>query len=293
MPLLIILTFILTGCSLSSAPSPSNETIQMLDNQQDTINQLNKKLDNLSKQQDTQEQSLENIKQKEASQKKGLELITTKDIEPYLTAVNKIFCKEPSGWSFGSSILFGENKNSYILTNKHVITSNSCETFIDLTDKKIDGKSYGAYYINSTNVSFKDDLDVIMMQIGSEMVASPAKENLNYKITNLRRCPAKLALNSPVAIVGFPVTTQFQEGYETSARTITNGVVSAYKHPYSVGIMNDNYFITAKVDSGNSGGAAFSKDEKGLCFMGIPTSLSIGNYETQGIVLNIHNIFEN
>lgn len=52
-----------------------------------------------------------------------------------------------------------------------------------------------------------------------------------------------------------------------------------------------NYFVSAKVDSGNSGGVAFSKDSNGLCVLGIPTWLTIGNFETQGLVQNIHNVF--
>jgi len=277
--LICIILFTGYGCS-----NPQNETIEQ---QQRQIDELNKKIDDLGKQQSSQEQTIKKVTETKLQQQNT---ITVEDIKPYLTGINKIFCKEPSGWSFGSGILFGEAKNGFMLTNKHVITSNSCETFIDLEEETVDEKYYGAYKLSMTDIGFKNDLDVIMMKIGKEMVSSPPVEKLNYKITNLRKCPAKLPLNSPVAIVGFPITTQFQEGYETSARTITNGIVSAYKNQYVLGIQYSDYFVTAKIDSGNSGGAAFSKDEKGLCFMGIPTWVSLGDYETQGIVQNIQNI---
>ena len=74
---------------------------------------------------------------------------------------------------------------------------------------------------------------------------------------------------------------------------MSNGIISGYdsivkdtqKLPYS------NYFVSAKIDSGNSGGIALSKNEKGLCVLGVPTWLTVGNYETQGLVQNIHNIY--
>ena len=50
-------------------------------------------------------------------------------------------------------------------------------------------------------------------------------------------------------------------------------------------------YVSAKIDSGNSGGIAFSKDSRGLCVLGIPTWLTVGNYETQGLIQNIHNAF--
>ncbi|MBU6415530.1 hypothetical protein KGQ34_04820, partial [Patescibacteria group bacterium] len=81
--------------------------------------------------------------------------------------------------------------------------------------------------------------------------------------------------------------------YSLSSRISTNGIISGYDNSVILppqNLSNPNYYVSAKIDSGNSGGVAFSKDSNGLCVLGVPTWLSIGNYETQGIIQNIHNV---
>jgi hypothetical protein len=51
-----------------------------------------------------------------------------------------------------------------------------------------------------------------------------------------------------------------------------------------------NFFVSAKIDSGNSGGIALAKDGQGVCTLGLPTWLTVGNYETQGLIQNIMNL---
>lgn len=52
-----------------------------------------------------------------------------------------------------------------------------------------------------------------------------------------------------------------------------------------------NYYTSAKVDAGNSGGIAMMEDDNHkLCILGVPTWISVGEYETEGIIQNIHNI---
>ena len=72
----------------------------------------------------------------------------------------------------------------------------------------------------------------------------------------------------------------------------TNGTISGYdSSPQNDGLPYSNYYISATIDSGNSGGIAFSKDKNGLCLLGIPTWITTtGNYSNEGIVQNIDNI---
>jgi hypothetical protein len=70
-------------------------------------------------------------------------------------------------------------------------------------------------------------------------------------------------------------------------RTTTNGIISGYDSSLPG---NANYFVSAKIDNGNSGGIALAKDASGLCVLGLPTWLTVGNYETQGLVQNITNV---
>ena len=51
-----------------------------------------------------------------------------------------------------------------------------------------------------------------------------------------------------------------------------------------------NYFISNKIDHGNSGGIALSKYNDSLCVLGIPTWLNRGVSDNQGIVQNIKNV---
>ena len=89
-----------------------------------------------------------------------------------------------------------------------------------------------------------------------------------------------------VVIIGYPAYAQ----HGPATQITTNGIISGFG-PSAASLPNPNYFVSAKIDSGNSGGIALSKDENGICVLGISTWLTVGNYETQGIVQNIHNIF--
>ena len=71
---------------------------------------------------------------------------------------------------------------------------------------------------------------------------------------------------------------------------VSNGVISGFA-PAAAGLPNTDYFVSAKIDSGNSGGIAFSKDRDGLCILGIPTWVSQGNFENAGLIQNMSNIY--
>jgi len=91
-------------------------------------------------------------------------------------------------------------------------------------------------------------------------------ENLNYNISSLQNCPEIMPVGSPVAIVGYPAFSE-QEltiggsslGVELS-RIVSNGIISGYvTTDLQSGLPYKDYFISAKIDSGNSGGIAFQK----------------------------------
>ncbi len=124
-------------------------------------------------------------------------------------------------------------------------------------------------------------------------------KSLNYSISVLTKCSTRMPIGAPVAIVGFPAFAgqSFQvENYGTgdvNLLTTSNGIISAQDDtvaPPFGDLLYPNYFVSAKIDSGNSGGIALSKTQQGLCVLGIPTWVSVGNYETNGIIQNIHNV---
>jgi len=241
---------------------------------------------------------------KESSQK--LE-ITAIELESYLSGVVKISCKEGEG----SGSLWNIPEQGYrILTNQHVIEGESGACSLDIT--KTNNRAYGWYNVllnEQYRWNYVADVVTVKLEINKllndAIVSMTSKQNestpiseLNYKISNLRKCPPNMSLGSPVVLIGYPVFAERVDYYEgekvvSSFRTVTNGIISAHDMSFSLirsELPHSNYFVSAKIDSGNSGGIALSKDESGLCLLGIPTWLSIGNYETQGIVQNIHNI---
>jgi hypothetical protein len=119
--------------------------------------------------------------------------------------------------------------------------------------------------------------------------------NLNYSISKLRLCPTNISVDSPVSIIGFPAFGYTTDQYgETPHQIITTGIISsAFTHDLTTAALlaYPDFFTSAKMDSGDSGGIAFSKDSNGLCVLGIPTWINSGNYETEGIIQNIRNIF--
>jgi len=228
--------------------------------------------------------------------------ISAQEINPYLTGVVKISCKSSEGsgslWNIGQS-------NYAVLTNSHVVSEPFLYGQCNVTlHAKEDTNTLGLYQIYPAQGgrwnSYTDISLLSINEIDVEGMESLPIQNLNYSISNLRQCPSQMPLVSPVVLIGYPAFSStpiqiFGEQIgEQTVRTITNGIISSYDSsvvkPYGF-LPYQNYFVSAKIDSGNSGGIAFSKDKNGLCVLGIPTWLSIGNYETQGIIQNIHNIF--
>lgn len=175
--------------------------------------------------------------------------------------------------SSGSGSLWNFHRSSNIvLTNRHVIVGNYC-------------------FINGNDISFIK-LDTVIMDWNNETDVAALKiidgDNLDYSLSNTKRCATKLPLASKVYVIGFPSYSKGKNGF--NSLTVTTGIISSYKNnndkiPYS------DYYIDAKIDSGNSGGLAFAEIDGELCTLGIPTAVSIGNYENQGIVQNINNVF--
>ncbi len=114
-------------------------------------------------------------------------------------------------------------------------------------------------------------------------------ENLNYSISSLPLCSAKAKQGAKVYIIGYP---SYANNGLTPTRIVTEGIISGYQSTFIDGSPSfSDYYVSNKTDSGNSGGAAVSIEDNRFCLLGITTWLSLGDYETQGIVQNIHSVF--
>ena len=104
------------------------------------------------------------------------------------------------------------------------------------------------------------------------------------------------AIGSQVVILGYPVFAQVKLSSAggsliTSSPTVTEGLISGYSPTsQALGLPYFDYYTSAKIDSGNSGGIALMEENGQICGLGLPTWLSTGNYENIGIVHNFHNV---
>ena len=217
----------------------------------------------------------------------------------YLTSIGQIQCFGDNPVSGSGSIWrdWTGLQGLWVLTNRHVITTKKCAVFIESGDP---GIIYGAYSLDVVNAkAWNNTTDVMMLKIGGSfweesVIKSKPLSGVSSNISNLKFCNVQMAIGSPVVVIGYPAFSETNNSYGTeSHQSVTEGVISSYdtstKKP--VGLLPEaDYFVSNKIDSGNSGGIALAKDKDGLCVLGIPTWLSFGRYENQGMVQNIHNI---
>lgn len=223
--------------------------------------------------------------------------ITSNDLSPYMTGVVQVICaspESPSGLVSGSGSMFSfKELKQAILTNFHVV-KNATKCAIVITSTA--NTPTGMFAAESSVYTYNNDTDEAVLAIGEPLSSSSVPiANYNYSLSTVRRCPSLMPVGSPTVIIGFPAyakrdsTVHIETLGTTNAvyRTTTNGIISGYD---TSGKGEANYFVSAKIDAGNSGGIALSKDTDGLCLLGLPTWLTLGNYETQGLVQNITNV---
>lgn len=258
------------------------------------------------------EKTVKNEVQKPQAQ--NISVISSAELSGYLTGTVRLVCwtnnsngtiKDKVSGS-GSLWSFSGTTGRYVLTNKHVAIGSQCTVNADDSSGKLinmfEGKVVAGFIQNDKDFALLEISD-----IEDNGFSNIKSTELNYKISSLKFCPTQIEIGSPVAIIGYPASTQTESsvfvpgmGSQTvsnTPRTVTSGIISAFdntsSNPYIGGLSQyQNYFISAKIDSGNSGGISFSKDKNGLCILGIPTWLNIGNYDTQGVIQNIHNVIK-
>lgn len=209
----------------------------------------------------------------------------------------------------GSASLWKIDNIKYILTNKHVLNKqNHC--LLRSIDLNIPLNNFSeAVYNNNADAVFipieEDKIEKLKRSFPRFYSDSDFNGTENQFIfSHENMCDTKESMGSKVYTLGFPAYTSTTKEYTktmgeeekevgvvglTSTITISEGIISAYTEDENLPYVN--YYTSAKVDSGNSGGIAFMENEKDkLCILGVPTWLNLGDYETGGIIQNIHNI---
>ena len=271
---------------------------QQAQEQQKALEQAQAEIDKLK-----QESELTQTKQKQLEQKvsSGSQTtgvaISSSELAPYLSAIVKVSCSTRTLESTGSGTFWKYGNLHGVLTNDHVPLSDASYCTASWPYDEAKGQIRGDHFLffPGLDLDWNKKTDATFIELDSELKNDKSGSGLyisdmNYGVYNLRRCPAKMAIGLPVVIIGYPASTQTDTTYP---RTITNGIISGWDQsvqPPQGTLPYVNYFVSNKIDSGNSGGIALSKDASGLCVLGIPTWLQVGNYDTQGIIQNILNV---
>ena len=162
----------------------------------------------------------------------------------------------------GIAIKF-DNTPSAILTNKHVLVDNSGYGADSCSAKLLDSNET----LSSSDIrsSAKDyDLGYIYINNPSDYF-----KNLTSNFPAL--CSQKPSLGDEIVVLGYPSI-----GSKNNL-TATEGIVSGF---------DGDYFVTsAKVEQGNSGGAAILLKDN--CLLGIPTFVTLGKVESLARILDI------
>lgn len=267
---------------LAAQKEELSQTKEALEQARQESAQTSAKIQTLSKTLETQSQMERDI------------VISSNDLFPFVTGVVQVVCATPQGISSGSGSLFTFKEVGYaVLTNHHVVEDASkCAVVMTNTANA----TIGMFSLANAIYTYNQNTDEAILSIGTSLSTSNIPiANYNYSVASSRRCLSLMPVGTPVVIVGFPayakrdalITIETIGTVNSIYRTVTNGIVSGYDTSKQG---EANYFVSAKIDSGNSGGIALAKDKNGLCVLGLPTWLTMGNYETQGLVQNITNL---
>lgn len=166
----------------------------------------------------------------------------------------------------GSGIIIKfDNTPIRVITNRHVVTGPPLYVSSGCSVKVLNSKKYFLVPVSNIEVSASEH------DWGILTINNPDKNLIALTKTFLKLCEQKPALGDGVVVLGYP-----QIG-SVSSVTATDGIIAGF---------DGDYFITsAKVEQGNSGGAAILS--KNSCLFGIPTYASLGQVESLARILDI------
>ncbi len=164
--------------------------------------------------------------------------------------------------SRGSGVLLATSPNYIITTNRHVV-------------------NYSGYDAKHCSIQFPNDPEIIIAyredihpsSDGVDWATIIIKPSAKLAAANLGpalRCDRKAALGENIIVLGYPNIGAVGDV------TATEGIISGLEGLY--------YITSAKVERGNSGGAAILAKEN--CYLGTPTYVGAGQIETLARILD-------
>lgn len=154
------------------------------------------------------------------------------------------------------------------ITSKHILVYNNYAPQ-DCQIELIDGTSYSVL-INKNNVSIGENEDWAYVTLPKDAILESITKQ------NVKLCQS-VEVGDKLLVLGYP-----KIGSKTGL-TVTEGILS--------GTDGDYYITSAKIDKGNSGGAAILvKDD---CYLGIPSASVVGTIESLGRILKASFVIAN
>jgi S1-C subfamily serine protease len=167
--------------------------------------------------------------------------------------------------SGSGTLLISKDGSRSILTNFHVVSDGN-GNFVTKCGIKLpdDATVYTAYNSNNDITTTQDTADVAYVNI-----ENPDTYLENMTTSGRSYCSDVPNIGDEIVVLGYP-----DVGSPTGI-TATDGIISGY---------NGNYYVTsAKVEHGNSGGAAI--DVSNNCYLGIPTYVSTDSADSLADIL--------
>jgi hypothetical protein len=220
------------------------------------------------------QQKLKELEKKQLESSSGLQYSVSSIVEYWRPRIAYVTCNfenliKQSGSGTVLPELPGFNGQIPVLTNKHVIIYEGLydEYVPDYCNVKIGNE---LYRVSPEKMRFhikEYDSAILFIDNPSQKLKEIANSWKN------EFCQAKVGkVGDSIVVLGFPAIGS------PSDITATEGIISGYE---------DYYYITsAKIDAGNSGGAAILLI--GNCFLGIPTYTVKGKAESLGRILDFY-----
>lgn len=172
----------------------------------------------------------------------------------------------------GAATFFVIDGEPSLVTNRHVVEGFSgefekCHYRFPQDDDSIDFPEKEITFGINEDTS-DPDYATVRLTSPNEYVSSLVKSTKN------KTCQVVPQIGDEVIIIGFPTIGSNRDV------TVTEGIIAA--------VEDDHYVTSAKVDSGNSGGAAIHVDSQ--CYLGIPTFTALGQAESLARILRFDKI---
>jgi len=207
--------------------------------------------------------------------------------DTWAPSVARVLCDEFSG---SGTLLQLADSTYVILTNSHVVGSSafcSVSFLINPSSKDVSDENqvfymgeFGGYLSNDITddevlLTLKPFPSAVLASLeadGTTITAQSRSTDFLKGVARSELCRSFVPqIGDDISVIGYPGIGSF------STPTITRGIISGRE---------GNYYLTdAKIDSGNSGGAALLT--RANCYLGIPTKVRTGDFESIGRILDM------